>query len=271
MRKVYKYTFILVALSTFGSFPDAGAFLFEPGHLDSDYYVPSVDQFVIIFDASRSMGDYYHEFRKVLVAHSLFTSMIMTIPRADYSGGLLIFGSERCLGGGSIVEAHPVGIYDADAFNAAISKVRCAGGRTPLADATRAALDLLPNQKSATSIIIISDGQDLGSAETKLARQLRKEFGESMNIYTIQIGENPHGRKVLQEMAGATAAGFYLNAVELTPAAMMEEYVIEVLLYEDDDGDGVANSWDECPDTPREAVVDVTGCSADAEGGGQGL
>jgi len=270
MRNVWRLILIPVALLTLGLFANADAFLFDPGRLDSDYYVPKVDQFVIIFDASRSMGDYYHEFRKVHVAHSLFTSMIMTIPREEYSGGLIIFGRERCLGGRSIVEAHPVSIYDADAFNAAISKVSCAGGRTPLADATRAALNLLPNQESPTSIIIISDGQDLGSAETKLAQKIRKKFGESMNIYTIQIGENSHGQKVLQDMAGATADGFYLNAVELTPAAMMEEFVIGVLLYEDDDGDGVANSWDECPNTPSEAVVDVTGCSADAEGGGQG-
>jgi OOP family OmpA-OmpF porin len=194
--------------------------------------------------------------------------MIMTIPDENYKGGLVIFGSQNCLGSGPIVEAHPVAPYDADAFNAAISRVSCASGRTPLADATVVALKMLPSQELPTSIIIISDGQDLGLAETKLAKTVKKKFGKMINIYTVQVGENPHGRKVLQGMAEATADGFYLNAVELPPASVMEEFVVEVLLYHDDDGEGVPNHLDKCADTPRGAVVDETGCAADADGDG---
>jgi len=48
----------------------------------------------------------------------------------------------------------------------------------------------------------------------------------------------------------------------------MKDFVVDVFLYPDDDGDGVPNHLDKCPDTPRGVQVDAVGCPLDSDGDG---
>jgi len=48
----------------------------------------------------------------------------------------------------------------------------------------------------------------------------------------------------------------------------MAGFVVDVFLWPDDDGDGVPNHLDKCPDTPKGVKVDAKGCPLDSDGDG---
>ena len=50
--------------------------------------------------------------------------------------------------------------------------------------------------------------------------------------------------------------------------AAMEQFVADVFLWPDADGDGVPDHLDTCPDTPKGVEVDAEGCPIDSDGDG---
>jgi OOP family OmpA-OmpF porin len=84
------------------------------------------------------------------------------------------------------------------------------------------------------------------------------------------VGNDPTGEAVMNQIAAAGGCGYAVNAQNIVSAVDMAEFVTNVFLAKemDDDGDGVVNSLDRCPNTPRGAKVDVNGCPIDSDGDG---
>ena len=239
---------------------------FEPGDIDSDYYVKKVDQFIVIADESMSMADRSHRTQKVQIEESFLASLNETIPELDYLGGFRTFG-RSCQAKGKTVLVRDVSDYGTSEFASALDAFGCVGGTSPLGKAIAASGGDLAMGKP-TAVIIVSDGLNMGKKAINATAQLKEALGDDLTVYAIQLGGSKSGGKVLSKIVSAGGDGYTTLAHDLTSAAAMEVFVVDVFLYPDDDADGVPNHLDKCPDTPRGVKVDSVGCPLDTDGDG---
>ena len=240
---------------------------FEPGSIDTGKYVLKVDQFVVIADGSLSMADRWHGQRKLGVSEDLLLSLNQTIPSLGYEGGLRTFGRGLCKSEGKTVSIIELADYIGSTFGDGVARYQCANGTSPLDLALDATGADMGDRRVPSAVVIISDGLDMGKKAVAAAEELKSAFGDNITIYAIQIGDMKRGRALLEQVAAA-GGGYVKSASALTSAAAMAGFVTDVFLWPDDDGDGVANHLDKCPDTPKGVKVDAEGCPLDSDGDG---
>ncbi len=239
---------------------------FDSGQIDPEVYVKKVDQFIVIGDESMSMSDRSHQTQKVQIEEAFLASLNETIPEFDYAGGFRTFG-KSCQGKGKTVLLRNVSEYGTNEFDTALENFGCVGGLSPLGKAIAASTSDLSMDKK-TAVIIISDGVDMGSKAVQATEDLKEALGEDLDVYTVQLGDSGTGEKLLGKLVAAGGDGYAIKAHDLTSTGAMKDFVVDVFLHPDDDGDGVANHLDKCPDTPRGVRVDAVGCPLDTDGDG---
>ncbi|MEJ2190094.1 MAG: OmpA family protein [Acidobacteriota bacterium] len=244
------------------------AVTFEPGSIDAQRYVRKVDQFVVIADGSLSMADRWHRQSKLAVSGEFLVSLNQTIPELGFEGALRTFGRGLCSEKGKTLEIVPLADYQTAAFGDGIAAYHCANGYSPLNRALDAVSTDLPNHAVPTAVIIVSDGLNMGKKEIAAAQNLKKTFGDSVTVYAVQIGDNGIGRSLLEGVVNEGGIGYVKQATDLASSDAMATFVTDVFLSPDDDGDGVPNHLDECPDTPHGVTVDARGCPVDSDGDG---
>jgi len=241
---------------------------FEPGAIDTDKYVRKVDQFVVIADGSLSMNDRWQRQRKLGISEEFLISLNQTTPDLGYDGGLRTFGRGLCKSQGKTVSIIEIGEYLGSSFGDGVARFNCANGTSPLNLALDATGADLFKRDARTAIVIISDGLDMGKKEVGAAEELASAFGENLEIYAVQIGNNKKGRQLLEQVVAVGGSGYLKPASKLTTSRAMAQFVADVFLWPDADGDGVPDHLDKCPDTPRGVEVDAVGCPIDSDGDG---
>jgi OOP family OmpA-OmpF porin len=107
-------------------------------------------------------------------------------------------------------------------------------------------------------------------------KKLKEAMGDKLCVYPIQVGQDKDGKKLMDELAKVGGCGFAVNADDISSSNAMADYVKKVFLAPavakaapvvaapvaelDSDGDGVPDSRDKCPNTPKGAKVDANGC-----------
>jgi OOP family OmpA-OmpF porin len=241
---------------------------FEPGTIDTSKYVRKVDQFVVIADGSMSMADRSHGQRKLGISEDFLVSLNQTIPDLGYAGGLRTFGRGLCKSQGSTVSIIELGEYLSSSYSDGVARFGCANGTSPLNLALDAASADLFNRERRTAVVIVSDGLDMNKKEIASAQALKSVFGDKLEIYAVQIGYQESGKELLEGVVSAGGEGYFRPASALTSSSAMAEFVADVFLWPDADGDGVPDHLDECPDTPKGVKVDAAGCPLDTDGDG---
>lgn len=236
----------------------------------------AVDAFVLILDASGSMsrftridglrGPRGHE-----VVDACARAMIDGIPELDYRAGVRSFGQGSCLPPDDSTLLAGVGRFSRSDAQAAADGIGCPGGPSPLSEALLGCIDDFAGIGGHKSVIVISDGLQMGGAEPAAAKRLHDETGAC--IYTVQVGESAAGRKMLESIVAAAGCGKLVTARSLEDGRAMGAFITEALLDtsaasreqapKDSDGDGVYDDRDRCPDTPRGALVDEHGCEVE--------
>ncbi len=269
MRRAVSYCVMIfaVAVLTQACASSHQTLMFEPGSIDTGKYVLKVDQFVVIADGSLSMADRWHGQRKLGISEDLLLSLNQTIPSLGYEGGLRTFGRGLCKSEGQTVSIIELADYIGSTFGDGVARYRCANGTSPLDLALDATGADMGDRRVPSAVVIISDGLDMGKKAVAAAEALKSAFGDNITIYAIQIGDMKRGRALLEQVAAA-GGGYVKSASELTSSAAMTGFVTDVFLWPDDDGDGVANHLDKCPDTPKGVKVDAEGCPLDSDGDG---
>jgi OOP family OmpA-OmpF porin len=270
MKRAASYTVIAIAILmlTHACASSKHTMTFEPGAVDPDRYVRKVDQFVVIADGSLSMADRWRGQTKIGVSEAFLQSLNQTVPELGFEGALRTFGRGLCGEKGKTLEIIAASGYSTSSFGDGVARFSCANGYSPLNLALEAAGTDLANHSRPTAIIIVSDGLHMNKKEAQAARFLKETFGEHLDIYAIQVGNDTKGRALLDGIVGAGGEGYVKGVNELTASQAMAEFVSDVFLYPDDDGDGVPNHLDECPGTPKDVVVDARGCPLDSDGDG---
>jgi OOP family OmpA-OmpF porin len=269
MKRAIPYVvFFAVVTLTLACASSKSTLSFEPGTIDTGKYVRKVDQFVVIADGSLSMTDRWRGQRKLGISDNFMVSLNQTIPDLGYDGGLRTFGRGLCKSQGKTVSIIELGEYLSSSFSDGVARFSCANGTSPLNLAINAAGADLFNREAQTAIIIVSDGLDMGQKEVTAAEGLASAFGDKLEIYVVQIGDNKKARKLLGDVVAAGGSGYLKPASKLTTSRAMGEFVTDVFLWPDADGDGVADHLDKCPDTPAGVQVDAVGCPIDTDGDG---
>ena len=245
-------------------------------------YVQKVDNFMVILDASDTMNTPYEGRTRWQMARDVVLLLNRTIPDISVMGALRKYSDV-----GNYNELTPTALvygltkYSQSGFEEGLKKIRRAEGGSPLHLAISAATKDLAPARGDIAVIIVTDGSHIPHAPVlQAAENMKKQFGDRICIYTIWVGDDPAGQKLLEGVAQAGRCGYSVSAAGINSDAKMAEFVENVFLEEapkpaaappppprpapplDSDGDGVPDDLDKCPNTPKGAKVDERGCWA---------
>ena len=205
-------------------------------------------------------------YSKFQFAKALVNSFNKTIPDLDLIGLLRTFGYPAYdnLNYGLMPKDNKKYLqYNKKNYATALEKILDADGASPLAPTIEQSGKDWYNHKGKIAIIIISDGTDMGKKEIIAAQELKERFGKDICIYTIHIGNDTIGKKIMSQIAMAGQCGVSITGDHLLEKANMDAFVKDIFLapgLTDSDGDGVTDDKDDCPDTKPGLTVDENGC-----------
>lgn len=241
-------------------------------------YQQKTNNIFVVNDSSSSMGEIYQgsEFSsatKLSVEKELLNRMNKTIPNIALSSGLRSFGYGPCLSWGFTQLNQAVQNHSSASFESAINSLQCSSGGTPPDVAFEALSDDLAATSGNTAVILLSDGNNYDNSPVPAVEALKAQMGDKFCLYTVWVGneKDQDGQAVLQQLSELSGCGFSTTASTIASNDGMADFVTKVLFKPgsaplsmdgDADGDGVPDSKDKCPNTPKGAIVDRDGCWA---------
>ena len=152
----------------------------------------------------------------------------------------------------------------------AVSEKTKLGPATPLGDGMNAFFADFANLKGKTAVILFSDGGfNAGRDPVIAAENIHKKSGGNVCFHTVSYATKESGQLLLEEIAAVGNCGVTTSTTDLADPAKRAKFVKDVFYTEidvavedpDTDMDGVPDSRDKCPNTPRDHKVDANGCS----------
>jgi OOP family OmpA-OmpF porin len=225
---------------------------------------------MVVLDASNSMTESYKGQPKINIAKDFISRMNDTIPELKLNGALRVFGQSFMLSPNSTVLTYGITNYTKAGFRQGIDAIKGAGGATPMTKGIKAASKDFESTQGKIALIIVSDGKDLNNSPVEAAMDMKRQYGARLCIYSVLVGNNPKGADLMKMLADAGQCGFSVNADDVTSSEALANFVAKVFLTKqlDSDGDGIIDSLDQCPDTPKGVMVDAKGCPLDTDGDG---
>ena len=163
--------------------------------IQMDQYTQKVDNFIMIFDPSASMSAIHAGQTRFELAKDTITHFNKTIPDIKLVGGLRSFGNPVYT---SLI--YGITDYAKDDFEFAAKTITVSDGVSPLDFALEAVARDFEFIVGKTAVLIISDGQDMDIQPVLAAEKLKQRFNDDVCIYTIIIGDDPGGQKVLNQV-----------------------------------------------------------------------
>ncbi len=245
---------------------------FSAQQFDSTYQ-SKVDNFIIIFDASSSMG---HD-GKFAIAKAVTERMNLTIPELGQTAGLRSIGHADAVSKKKTELFYGMETYSTSALADKLDLVSKVGGAGHVEDAMVAMGADLEALSGKTAVVIISDGLNMEN-KTANTEALKAQYGDAICFYPIQVGTSAEGTDYLSKIASIGDCSSLVNANDILGSDGMATFVKNVFLNKvapkpvvaapaaptpkDSDGDGVLDDEDQCPGTPAGAQVNAVGCWA---------
>lgn len=232
------FTLLAVALFLFGCAarqPSKPIPNFTLAPFNANEYVSSIDNFLIVFDASSSMGDEYAGNKKFDIATKIVTRLNQTLPELGQNGALRSFGHSQVVSNKLTVLFYGMEKYSKNALGEKFKKISEPGGTSPMYAALNASgQEELKGISGKTAVLIITDGQaelDLESPITlKAAQALKDQVGSGLCYYPIFIGDNAKGLVTMEDIVKISKCGFVSNADNLLTDAGMSQFIKDVFL-----------------------------------------
>ena len=284
MKKSYLKVFLFVAgalLLVSCAAPQAVP-TFTPQDLNpmvqSGKYIQKVDNFVVIVDKSGTMGHPYKGELKLDTAKRLASRMNHTIPNLKLNGALRIFGRTALFDNELTKLYWGPAPYEKAALDAGLNQIGFSVGESPLNLALDATAQDFKSAQGDIAVIMFTDADKdvmVYDAVKKSAANLKAQYGNRICFYTVQIGVDPDGKKLLEQVVQTGQCGSYATGDQIASPEGMADLVKKIFLKEappkpappaqqvgvlDSDGDGVPDNLDKCPGTPKGAKVNKDGC-----------
>ena len=185
------------------------------------------------------------------------------LPQGDYQAGILSFGGQS-LGEASLSS------FNRSALANTAANIQHGGGLSPIEEAIQTGIGEL--KPGPAAIVLFSDGlatkhtRSVGPEGTlAVARAAVKARQSPLCFYTVRTGDDLGGEPLLKSLAAVGGCGRIFEGSNWTHGAALRSGVQEIMFATspgplDTDGDGVADSHDQCPGTPKGARVQERGC-----------
>jgi OOP family OmpA-OmpF porin len=207
--------------------------------LQSGAIVQQINNFEVILDTSASMYD-PHKWShygytdkltttKLEYAQSLARLFNDSIPDMKLTAGLRDFTGKRLLRRDYTNLWYGMAPYEKEDLGKAIYAVNISGVDSPLDLAIDAATMDLKLLAGKSAVIIFSDGVVMPKAVAS-AQAMKAAMKENICIYTVQIGNDPEGKALLQKVVKAGDCGAYVTGEEVSSAAGMAAFVEKVFI-----------------------------------------
>jgi OOP family OmpA-OmpF porin len=244
--------------------------------LSSGGYRQKADNFVAIMDASRSVGDTESGRTKFEMARNFLYRANQSLPDIPVSSALRSFGHWRIRDGLQTILHYGPTNWNRAEFQAALDTVTWGAGASPVDQALDNSSQDMASMTGPTAVILVGDGKYDTAAAVAAAERMKTRYDENVCIYTVLVGTaDADAVQTMTDIANAGGCGFNAAAGELESPQAMANWVESVFWAKgaapapmDSDGDGVVDSKDACPDTPRGVTVDSKGCPLDSDGDG---
>jgi OOP family OmpA-OmpF porin len=246
---------------------------FVPQSIQSTCYEQKTDNFLVLLDASGSMGEKYKGRTKFKTAEQIVSRMNQTIPGAmNLNAAVITFGAGFS---SDVTGTYGPGAYSKEGLESSLGKANY-GGYTPIGPAFSSGGVEKASMTGTTAVILVSDGkQNVGMSAAKAAQEVKNRLGDNVCFYTVLVGDDPAGKELMDEIARVGQCGFSTTADTVYSSEGMAGFVNSafcggespapapvVAVIGDSDGDGVLDNMDKCPKTPRGATVNSDGCWA---------
>ncbi len=197
--------------------------------MNSGKYIQKANNFDIIVDKTGSMAAGYKGVEKFSIEKSLVSKFNSYIPDVPLNGGLRTLGQNYA---DFDVTKMMYGMtkYDANNLEGVIQSLRTPYGDTPLEKAILAAGNDMKGLQGKSALVIFSDGVDQGDAPVKAAANVKSQYGDKLCIYTVLIGDDKQGAKVLDQVAKAGQCGVAVKGDDLASDSAMNAFVEEIFL-----------------------------------------
>jgi len=253
---------------------------YQPMQLDPTAYSKKVDTFIVVLDTASSMGATYRKRIEADRAQEIVSRMNRMIPPLDYRAELLAFDSGTCLSCEDAVALYGPAIYNRNEFAAGLANYSTAGRAKRLSSmggGTAASRYIRQGNPGRVALIVVTNSENmLHGRAYKTVQKLRGSLGDRLCIYPILMDQDYDGRAVTDAIIKVAGCGLAVNAEDIAAPDAMARYIKEVFLgpaagpvalapaaglpVPDSDGDGVPDSRDKCPNTPKAAKVNADGC-----------
>jgi len=193
---------------------------FTPVALEEENAALKVDNFLVIMDTSGSMNELYRDISKFDLEKEVITRMNQTIAGIDVQGALRAFGQ-----GQDTTLLYGLTEYSASGLEAGLDKATHADGNTPLYAAVNAAENDLQSASGNIALILFSDAKKVDKASALASvNKIKKTFGDRICIYTVLIGNDKDGIKLMNAISEIGECGFATNADDILGAQEMADF-----------------------------------------------
>jgi len=206
---------------------------FQAETIDTKAYVPKVDSFVVILDASSSMRDESEGRIKFYSARDFVANFNQTVPELDYEAGLVRFGGYK----DDTPDTPPAGLvygletYQRSGFAAGLGAVDHASNITPMSNGFDAASGALSNTSGPVAVILVSDFWRLVDPSSAMAAAERlASQNENLCLYIVKVGDYERAGGLIEKMAALSECGKAMNISDLASASAMAAFVKAELL-----------------------------------------
>jgi len=175
------------------------------------------------------MGSDYGGVQKFLIEKSLVSKFNSYIPDVTLNGGLRTLG-QNYADFDVTKMAYGMTRYDAESLNGVIQNLSTPYGDSPLETAILAAGNDLKGLQGKSALVIFTDAVDMGDAPVKAATSVKSQYGDNLCIYTVQIGDDKQGAKVLDQIAKAGECGISVTGDALADDSAMNNFVERIFL-----------------------------------------
>jgi OmpA-OmpF porin, OOP family len=153
-----------------------------------------------------------------------------TIPDLKLTAGLRDFAGEHWMGRDVDTKLwYGMAPWMKQDFGKAVSSIKTYGVESPLEKALDAAtIDLKP-LAGKSAVIVFSDGLDMPKAPAS-AQAMKAALGDNVCIWAVQIGKEPAGKALLEQVVKAGQCGALVNASEIESPDGMAAFVQRVFL-----------------------------------------
>lgn len=198
--------------------------------LQSNQLVQKVDAFEVIFDSSWTMNDGITGGTKMSQEKALLDLFDRTIPNLKLNAAERAFGQFTAFGDATSKLVYGPTEYAKGGLTQAAAPLK-GYGFSPLDAALDGATADLKSQSGQLAVIAFSDGEDMEKFDPVAAAQrMKSAYGDRICIYTVHLGDNANGRKIMQKVADAGACGFMVKAADIASPAGMADFVEKVFL-----------------------------------------